>query len=87
MKVLIVGPTGFIGSSILRRCLLNPRITTVVAVTRRRLPDELGGRKLRQVIVREEQDWLEWRDERNLKEFEDASACIWSVLLFPYSIT
>jgi hypothetical protein len=35
MKVILFGATGMVGQGILRECLLDPAVTTVVSVVRR----------------------------------------------------
>lgn len=35
MKVLIFGPTGMVGQGVLRECLLDPQVTSVVSIARR----------------------------------------------------
>lgn len=79
MKIILVGPSGFIGSNILRRALRNPRISRIIVVTRKPMPDELGSPKIWQAVVREEQDWMEWSNHSFLQWFEGASACIWCI--------
>ncbi|KAF5861520.1 hypothetical protein ETB97_012846 [Aspergillus alliaceus] len=38
MKVILTGSTGFIGCEVLKQCLQNPSITSIVAFSRRDLP-------------------------------------------------
>ncbi|KAF8455777.1 hypothetical protein BDZ91DRAFT_626506, partial [Kalaharituber pfeilii] len=48
--LLLTGATGFCGREVLRFALLSPIITSILVITRRPLPDELGSRKLRTIV-------------------------------------
>jgi thioester reductase-like protein len=74
MKVILTGASGFIGAEVLRQCLRNPSITSLVALSRRELsvaPDP----KLKTVLV---ENW-EAYEPSVLRELEGAEACIWYV--------
>ncbi|RPB00663.1 hypothetical protein L873DRAFT_760215 [Choiromyces venosus 120613-1] len=77
MKILITGTTGFIGREVLRQCLQHPEITQIISVTRRPLPDELGSPKIRQVLLRTEEEWLSWNSAGMSRWLEGCEACIW----------
>ncbi|KAF1016972.1 MAG: hypothetical protein GAK31_00231 [Stenotrophomonas maltophilia] len=68
MKLLLTGATGFAGGEVLRQALLDPRITAVTVLTRRRV----GWRhpKLRQVVM---DDFMEY-GHVGLQGYD---ACIW----------
>jgi len=78
MKFIVTGCTGFIGSEVLSQCLRNPTITSVLAVSRRKLPDSVSNDpKLNVVIMK---DFNSYPDSV-LKELSGADACIWYLLL------
>lgn len=74
MKVILTGPTGFIGSEVLTQCRSDKRITKIVALTRRPLDVEVE--KDSKVLVVEMKDFKFYSDE-TLKKLEGADACIW----------
>lgn len=76
MKVILTGATGFIGNEVLRQLLQNPKISLITVITRRPLPDELGSPKIRQVICKEELEWLEWGPSM-MRWVDGSEACIW----------
>lgn len=74
MKFILTGCTGFIGSEVLSQCLRNPTITSVVALSRRQLPDSVSNDpKLKVVIMKDFNSY----SEPVLKELAGADACIW----------
>lgn len=74
MKIILTGTTGFIGTETLQQCLTNPSITSIIALSRRPLPDSLtGGPKLKVVILK---DFLSYPDSV-LQDIKGAQACIW----------
>ncbi|PMD48414.1 hypothetical protein L207DRAFT_627146 [Hyaloscypha variabilis F] len=74
MKFILTGCTGFIGSEVLSQCLRNPTITSVVALSRRKLPDSVANDpKLKLVIMKD----FNLYSESALKEISGADACIW----------
>ncbi|KAJ4346716.1 uncharacterized protein N0V89_010648 [Didymosphaeria variabile] len=75
MKVLITGATGTIGSAILRHCLQNPSITSVVALSRRPLPQDITSSKLSTIIV---SDFANY-DASLLSQILSADAAIWAM--------
>ncbi|RXG48647.1 hypothetical protein VDGE_08954 [Verticillium dahliae] len=81
MKMIVTGASGFVGSEIIRQCLQNPKMTTVVAVARRpvSVPDDTPASKFRSVVVSNYDNYPEdaW------KEFSGADACIWTVAVTP----
>lgn len=61
MKVIISGSTGFAGSEVLLQCLSHPDITSVCALTRRRLNDSIANHpKLTTIIMK---DFLHYSEE------------------------
>lgn len=73
MKVLLFGSTGFIGNEVLNRCLKTPAITSIIALSRRPLPEEVANPKLTVVIV---ENFKVYPDSV-LEELKSADACIW----------
>lgn len=72
MKVILFGATGMIGAGVLRACLRDDRITSVLSVSRSAAP-ELHP-KLRQVP---RTDFLDYSDVRD--EFRGADACFFTL--------
>ncbi|EEY19047.1 conserved hypothetical protein [Verticillium alfalfae VaMs.102] len=81
MKIIVTGASGFVGSEIIRQCLQNPKIATVVAVARRpvSVPDGTPASKFRSVVVPNYDDY----PEDALEAFSGANACIWTVAVTP----
>ncbi|KAK3684699.1 hypothetical protein LTR37_020029 [Vermiconidia calcicola] len=75
MKIILTGATGWIGSSVLARCVAHPSITSIVALTRRPLPDNdtTKAHKLHNIV---HEDFLKY-DERTIAQLKGAEACIW----------
>lgn len=71
MKVILSGATGFIGGNVLKRLLALPSITSVVALSRRKL--DVSDPKLQVLILK---DFLKY-DEETLAQLQGAEACIW----------
>ncbi len=77
MKLILTGSTGFIGTEILTQCRQNPSITSLVALSRRKLPDSVSSDpKLRTVIM---DDFTSYSDEV-LEACAGAEVCIWYVV-------
>lgn len=66
MKVVVFGATGMVGQGVLRECLLDPRVTSVVTVGRRKTG--VAHEKLSEI---ERADMHAYADQ----EFGDADAC------------
>ena len=49
LRVMVTGPTGAVGSEVLRQCLADPEVASVLAVSRR--PLDLWHEKLRTVLL------------------------------------
>jgi nucleoside-diphosphate-sugar epimerase len=76
MKVILTGVTGFIGHETLLQCLANTRITSIVALSRRVLPDSIPKDPKLKVLLLE--DFTNYTPEI-MKELEGAEACVWYV--------
>ena len=78
MKLLLIGPTGSIGSTILHQCLANPFITSLVILSRRPLSTEIcnSDPRVRVIIV----DSYIFYDGDVLEELEEAIGCVWYAL-------
>ena len=74
MKFILTGCTGFIGSEVLSQCLRNPAITSVVALSRRKLPDAVGSDPKPQTVVMK--DFKDYPDSV-MNQISGADACIW----------
>ena len=82
MKLIVVGATGFVGTEVIRQAVLNPEITSVVALARREvtLPEDVSQalndpKKFKTVVCQD----FERYPENLKKEFADADCCIWYV--------
>jgi uncharacterized protein YbjT (DUF2867 family) len=71
MKVILTGATGRIGSGVLKQCLANPDVQSVVALTRR--PLDVKDPKIENVIHK---DFLNY-DSETREKLKGADACIW----------
>ncbi|KAK9327929.1 hypothetical protein V1520DRAFT_282498 [Lipomyces starkeyi] len=75
MKVILTGPTGYIGSEVLRQCILNPSITSIIALSRRKFePPVADPENKLQVIIHS--DFTCFRPEV-LEELRGAQACLY----------
>ncbi|KAL4900112.1 hypothetical protein BDW74DRAFT_162392 [Aspergillus multicolor] len=85
MKIILTGATGYIGTELLTACLSNPRITSIIALTRRDLLSSnphLTNPKLR-VLKITESDFLSYSDPALTDEIRGASACLWTIGITP----
>jgi dTDP-4-dehydrorhamnose reductase len=81
MKLILAGSTGLVGTEVLRQCLLNPKITSVVALTRRPIDisalaskaHSIKTDKVKSIVL---QDFTEYPADVK-RELADADACIW----------
>lgn len=80
MKILFTGATGAIGSGALEQCLAHPKITSVVAFSRRELPSEVSSNPKLQVVIIN--DFANWPKDV-LESHADAAAMVWYVYLSP----
>ncbi|KAB8236567.1 putative nucleoside-diphosphate-sugar epimerase [Aspergillus alliaceus] len=76
MKVILTGSTGFIGCEVLKQCLQNPSITSIVAFSRRDLPPTVTHHP--KLTVRIVNDFLSFSDAI-LEDIKGAGACIWTL--------
>jgi uncharacterized protein YbjT (DUF2867 family) len=74
MKFILTGCTGFIGSEVFFQCLRNPSITSIIALSRRPLPDYIANDPKLKVAIME--DFNSYPDAL-LHELSGADACIW----------
>jgi hypothetical protein len=73
MRVILLGSTGYIGKEVLNQCLKNPAITSIVALSRRQLPELVHDPRVTVVII---ENFKIYHDSV-LKQLKDADACIW----------
>lgn len=71
MKVLLTGSTGLIGSGVLKQCISNPNITSIIAMTRR--PIDTKDPKLTNLIKKDYHTYT----ESEISQLGGAEACIW----------
>jgi hypothetical protein len=79
MKVILTGVTGFIGHETLLQSIANPRITSIVALSRRELPDSVPKDSKLKVFILE--DFTKYTPEI-MEELAGAEACVWYAVLF-----
>lgn len=90
MKLIITGASGFVATEVLRQALLQPSITSIVAVARSSISSPEGtpaasASKLKSVVV---PDYGTYPEDVK-KELAGADACIWYVGLdsdFPHMV-
>lgn len=82
MKFILTGSTGFIGREVLHQCLVNPSITSVVALSRRNLPEASSQNPKLSVVILD--DFTTYT-EKVLQELSGAAACIWHIPWVQYS--
>ncbi|KAG8528434.1 uncharacterized protein KY384_007352 [Bacidia gigantensis] len=88
MKLIIAGATGFVATEVVRQSLCDPRITSVVALSRKPMapPKDLGPEgdvsKFHNVII---DDYETYSDEAKAA-FAGADACIWTVSINPNKV-
>lgn len=73
MKVILLGSTGFIGKEVLNQCLETPSITSIIALSRRALPEAAANPKLTVVIMEHFNSY----PDSVLEQLKGADACIW----------
>lgn len=76
MKVILLGSTGFIGKQVLSQCLQHPAITSLIALSRRDLPEAAAAAanpKLTVIIIED----FKWYPDSVLERLKGADACIW----------
>lgn len=78
MKLILTGSNGFIGLHTLRLALANPAITSLIALSRKPLPEPYTSSshpKLRTLII---QDFASY-PQSALDELDGSEACIWTI--------
>ncbi|KAF1950563.1 putative nucleoside-diphosphate-sugar epimerase [Byssothecium circinans] len=99
MKIILSGSTGLVGREVIRQALLNPRVTSVIALTRRpidvasiaagisRAEKEAIQSDSKQINVEKVQSVVlqDFMDypDNVRRELGDADACIWALALTP----
>lgn len=79
MKLIIAGATGLVGTEVVRQSLKNPKITSIVTLSRRPLQVHDNGNgtdnisKLTSLVL---EDFKVYSDEVKA-QLADADACIW----------
>ncbi|KAF3087275.1 hypothetical protein TWF569_008950 [Orbilia oligospora] len=76
MKVIVTGGTGFLGAEILRQCVANPEITSIIALARRDLSQEWQAEK--KITTLKIKDFGTYSPE-DLKVLEGAEGCFWAL--------
>lgn len=81
MKLVIGGSTGFVGTELVRQALTNPKITSIIGLSRRETvlpPSTPGAEKLKSVVCDNFDDY----PDSVKSELHDVDACIWYVRKF-----
>ncbi|KAK2612389.1 hypothetical protein QQS21_001653 [Conoideocrella luteorostrata] len=79
MEIIIVGATGYIGSTVLEQCLSHPEITKIHILTRRPLSnDQTSSAGRDKISITLKTNWLEY-DDSLLHQLKEARACIWCI--------
>jgi nucleoside-diphosphate-sugar epimerase len=73
MKVILTGSTGFIGGEVLKQCLADPQIDSLIILSRRKLPNLDGNSKAKVVLV---EDFTRYPEEVT-RQLDGSDACIW----------
>ncbi|WPH00271.1 Hypothetical protein R9X50_00309500 [Acrodontium crateriforme] len=73
MRIILTGSSGYIGGSVLKRCIEHPSVTSIIALSRRDL--ETSHSKLETIILK---DFASY-EPAVLARLKDAEACIWSL--------
>ncbi|KAF3924524.1 hypothetical protein ABW21_db0203192 [Orbilia brochopaga] len=74
MKVILTGVTGYLGPEVLRQCVANKQITSIVTLARRDLAPEFQNEK--KITAIKVEDFGEYSDDV-LRKMEGAGGCIW----------
>lgn len=51
MKVILVGATDFVGREVLNQCIRNPDISHITVISRTRILNEFGGKRLKTLLL------------------------------------
>jgi hypothetical protein len=78
MKLILTGVTGFIGGEVLSQSIRNPAVTSIIALSRRKLPEIVNDPKLEVVLM---EDFNTYPDSV-LRNLSGADACIWYIPRF-----
>lgn len=73
MKVIVTGATGFVGSEVVRKCIDRAEITSVIALGRRAIDQELSKNEKVQVVINENMGTY---PQEVLDQLKGAEACI-----------
>lgn len=81
MQVIIAGATGYVGSTVLKRCLADASISRIHVLTRKPLPEEIMTAEdaRRKVNVVMKTNWMVWEEEE-MEAIKGARACFWYVI-------
>lgn len=81
MKLIVTGATGFVGGEVIRQALLNPAVSSVVALTRKPVKPynsvPTPSQAKFQIIILE--DWTSPYPNIIQEHLKTADACIWQV--------
>ncbi|KAH7324935.1 hypothetical protein B0I35DRAFT_172415 [Stachybotrys elegans] len=76
MKVIVTGATGLAGGGVVKQCLQDDRIDSLIILTRKHLSADVESNPKVQVIMH--QDFSTYPDEL-MQKLQGADACIWCI--------
>ena len=83
MKLILAGATGFIGNEVLTQALSHPKVTSVVALSRRPLTGPLSSHPKLQTALMTDETYISYPPEV-LSQLADASGAVWALgIAFP----
>ena len=71
MKVVLTGSTGFLGSEVLKQCVENETIESVIVLTRR--PVDMSNPKVLNIVMKDFRQY----DSNVVDAIANADGCIW----------
>ena len=76
-KIILTGATGFVGGTVLRQAIADPRITEIIILSRRELADKdvKDDAKIKVIL---QKDFQRYSPEL-LEQLKGAEACIWCI--------
>lgn len=84
MKIILAGPTGFIGQEILSQCLAHPAITSIIALSRRDFPSTSPKLTVHRIS---DGDLASFASPDLRATLRGADACIWTLGVTPSKAT
>jgi len=83
MKLILAGASGFIGHEVLSRALTNPKITSLIALSRKPLPELYSSHPKLLTIIHN--DFTSYPPSL-MTQLAGAEGCIWHVHSFDFTV-